>query len=65
MRKITHSSYKDKAGTRFESSDPIFQIKKTMPTELLQGNPPDPGIKPKSPELADGFFIAEPPGSDL
>ena len=62
MRKITHSSYKDKAATRFELSDPIFQIKKTMPTELLQGNSPDPGIKPKSPELAGGFFTAEPPG---
>ena len=27
------------------------------------GNIPDPGIKPASPALADGFFTTEPPGS--
>ena len=26
------------------------------------GDPPNPGIKPVSPALADGFFTAEPPG---
>ena len=26
---------------------------------------PDPGIEPKSPELADGFFTAEPPWKPL
>ena len=26
------------------------------------GDLPDPGIKPKSPELAGGFFTAEPTG---
>ena len=25
------------------------------------GDPPDPGIEPKSPALASGFFTAEPP----
>ena len=29
---------------------------------LLQGIIPNPGIEPTSLELADGFFIAEPPG---
>ena len=29
------------------------------------GNLPDPGIKPSSPALADGFFTAEPPGKSL
>ena len=29
---------------------------------LLQGNLADPGTKPASPALADGFFTAEPPG---
>ena len=26
------------------------------------GDPPDPGIEPKSPALAGEFFTAEPPG---
>jgi len=26
------------------------------------GDLPDPGIKPRSPELAGGFFTTEPPG---
>ena len=30
---------------------------------LLQGNLPDPGIKPASPALAGGFFTTEPPGN--
>ena len=29
------------------------------------GNPPDPGIKPVSPELVHGFFTTEPPGEPL
>jgi len=29
---------------------------------LLKGALPHPGIKPVSPELADRFFMAEPPG---
>ena len=29
---------------------------------LLQGNLPDPGIKPTSAALADGFSTTEPPG---
>ena len=29
------------------------------------GNLPDPGIKPASPALADGFFTSEPPGKPL
>ena len=27
--------------------------------------PPDPGIKPKSPALAGGFFTPEPPGKPM
>ena len=33
-----------------------------QPYGLLQGNLPDPGIKPVSLELAGGFLITEPPG---
>jgi len=29
---------------------------------LLHGDFLNPGIKPTSPRLADGFFISEPPG---
>ena len=29
---------------------------------LLQGNLPNPGIEPRSPTLAGGFFTTEPPG---
>ena len=29
---------------------------------LLQGNLPNPGIKPLSPALTGGFFTTEPPG---
>ena len=29
---------------------------------LSPGDLPDPGIEPKSPALADGFFTTEPPG---
>ena len=30
-----------------------------------QGDLPNPGIKPESPELAGGFFTTEPPGKPL
>ena len=29
------------------------------------GDIPDPGAEPASPALADGFFMAEPPGKPL
>jgi len=32
---------------------------------LSPGDLPDPGIKPKCPTLASGFFIAEPPGKPM
>ena len=48
---------------------PGFSVHGILQARILSGLPfpspgdlPDPGIKPTSPLLADGFFTTEPPG---
>ena len=42
----------------FPSQEYWSELPVTSPVDL-----PDPGIKPVSPALADGFFTTEPPGT--